>query len=385
VALLDRVPAHAALNHSVEWAKRALGSGAGGLVNAVLRRVTESVLPERVALASVWPAEGTADVAGALSRRHVALEDGRALVLADDLLPEDPEHRLAGATGCPRAVLGAWTEAFGPQVAARLALHTVQRAPVIINAQHAGEPFPGELATRGPMGHEAPWTLTPHDRPGHWVFAGTIKDLRWLLAKRPDVWVQDPASSHTVHGLAALDLRPQLVMDLCAGQGTKTRQLAAMYTGATVLTTDIDTKRRRVLAQTFKGHARVRPIEHTQAHASAGQADLVLLDVPCSNLGVLARRPEAKYRFADHSVGQLMQVQRDILTQGRALLKGPGAVLVYATCSLDPRENGQQAQWAAGKLGLRIESEVTTMPAGHPGAPPRAYHDGAYVAVLRAV
>jgi len=371
IVLLERVPAHAALNHAVEWTKRSLGSGAGGLVNAVLRRVAEFVGP-RVPMPEDWW----------LSRRHIPLPDGRALQLSADVLPEEEVHLLAASTGVPRAVLLVWANSLGVPEARRLALPTVQIPPAIINTE----------ADKNP---KADHQTRPHDVPGHLVWQGEPGALATWLSAHPRCWVQDPASAHVVRFLKkTITTAPKTIADLCAGQGTKTRQLAHHFPAAQVIATDIDTARRATLAQTFEPkpgtsespqpHAGVRAVEHAALAAYAGWADLVLLDVPCSNTGVLARRPEAKYRFGDHTLGQLMAVQRDILTQGRATLKGPGALLAYSTCSLDERENRHACDWACAKLSLELVADERTLPQGTPPDGPQSYTDGSYVALLRA-
>jgi len=441
VVLLDRVPAHAAVNHAVAWVKQALGSPAGGLVNAVMRRVVEAVGSKGVPLPADWTT----------TRKHLPLAGGVCVELTSELLPEDPVHAVAAATGLPRALLASFIATFGADVAHALALHSVSDAPTIINAAHDPRARAALAALVGvdqPDGHAS--AVVPHDRAGHFVFRGTRDELVALLdrfgppragiagsaAATSGVWVQDPASSHSLLGLLA---RPEsareieglralgeraLLADVCAGQGTKTRQLAAMFPQASVIATDIDTHRRRTLESVLGTSGRVRSVEYTSiqprdARAKnpppknqpaknqpqsarpqktqpdaplaaapvsvyAGACDLLLLDVPCSNTGVLARRAEAKYRFGDHSLGQLVQVQRDVLTLSRTLLRGPGALVVYATCSLDPRENAQQARWACDKLGLTLICEELTLPAGGAASPASSYHDGAYVALLRA-
>lgn len=381
VVLLERVPAHAALNHAVEWTKLSLDTPSSGLVNAVLRRVVEAVgaEPQRVPLPPEWW----------MSRRHIPLADGRALVLTSDILPEDDAHRLGVQTGLPRAVLTLWIDSLGIDVARRLALHAVQPAPAIINSEAAPtKPDADTIA---------------HQQPSHLVWKGTPGGLRAWLDAHPRLWVQDPASAHVVRYLretitAKSKASIKTIADLCAGQGTKTRQLAHHFPDAQIIATDIDTARRRTLAASFvapvaaAGSAGtppaggVRTVEHAALAAYSAWADLVLLDVPCSNTGVIARRPEAKYRFADHTLGQLIAIQRDILTQGRALLKGPGSLLAYSTCSLDPRENREMATWACNKLGLELVADDVTLPGGSPTLGPdaaRHYTDASYVALMR--
>jgi len=130
----------------------------------------------------------------------------------------------------------------------------------------------------------------------------------------------------------------------------------------------------------FGGHERV-VVTATHAAAlaeAAGRADLLILDVPCSNTGVLARRPEARYRYGRKSLKSLIGLQRRIGREAMPLLR-PGGYLIYTTCSLDPEENATQAKWLSETLGLRLVSEKTTLPGGCGPS----YHDGGYHACLR--
>src|SRR5690606_28607210 len=127
-----------------------------------------------------------------------------------------------------------------------------------------------------------------HRSPAHRVYAGPRERLERLLAARPDIWAQDPASSGAVESAAGLE--PGLVVDACAGRGTKTRQLAAMFPAARVIATDTDAQRFAELRRVFEGSERVEVVPPRRLREVVdGGADLVLLDVPCSNTGVLSR------------------------------------------------------------------------------------------------
>ncbi len=366
IAFFERVPAHAAINHSVEWAKRRLRAGAGAMVNAVLRRVAE-IVPTR-------PEPG--------ARRAWAIEQGDALPLADGSalplvgvkLPAESISRLEAATGHPRALLEAWVAAHGEPAATRIGLHGIAPAPVVVNLG-AGPPesWPRE-------------TLGPHTQPGFAVYTGAHADMGGLLADHPDVWVQDAASAEAVESVAGMKPRPRVVYDVCAGLGTKTRQLARTFPEATVYASDPDPRRAELLRAAFAGHARVRVIEPpvgAGALEHAGRADLVLLDVPCSNTGVLARRPEAKHRYGAAALESLAAVQRQIIADAIPLLSGRGRLL-YSTCSLEDAENGAQARWAAKWHRFAVEAERLTLPSGGPGHDAAAYSDGSYSVMLRA-
>lgn len=352
LVLLDRLPAHAVIDETVEWAKRRIRPGAGGMINAVLRRVA-GLVGEHKTHRPVWSRQ----------RDEIPLSDGRALVLAEPILPEPDERRISAAVSLPRPLLAAWRKNHGPEAADRLAYHTLAPAPAIINARHADRPVSG---------------TQPHDRDGFLLCSGV--DLGPLLESRSDIWVQDPASAEAVE--SAADLSPGVVVDLCAGKGTKTRQLRRVFPDAEIIATDTDRQRLAVLRRVFSSDdgVEVLPIDEVYARV-LGRADLVLLDVPCSNTGVLARRPEAKYRVGPRQTARLTDTQRQIFADSMRLLSPAGSIL-YSTCSLEPAENMDIARWAARWHGFRPDRERLTLPAGQPGDEPGRYHDGSFSVLL---
>lgn len=358
----DRLPAHAVLNESVEIAKRLVRPGAAGMVNAVLRRVAElaGTPATHEARQSDWP-----------QRRDVLpMGDGRVLVLRGEVLPADALQRLAISTSHPPGLVRRWASVHRREALQALLLHSLASPPTILNTAHADSPLPGGLI--------------PHEVRGHHVFQGTRAELLALLESREDVWVQDAASSSAVAAAARVEPRPRLIVDACAGQGTKTRQLARTFTEARIIATDIDAQRRRTLADVFAGSAQVEVVAAGEVRGRAGgRADLVLLDVPCSNTGVLARRPEARYRAGRDQLERLRDVQRQILRDTGGLLhSSPRGRIVYSTCSIDREENEFQADWAAHELGLKLERHELQLPAGLPGEDPRGYQDGSFYAFL---
>ncbi|MEX0876054.1 MAG: transcription antitermination factor NusB [Phycisphaerales bacterium] len=351
--LLDRVPPHAVLDESVEWAKRNIRPCAGGMVNAILRKVARAKGGRRDA----WD-------------HHIdsiPLSDGRALALRGVELPDDGRRRLGIACSLPVDLLQRWEKVHQDPTAA--AMHTLCKAPTLICTRYAEAPLETD-------------ELAPHQSPHHAVYTGNRQSLIALLESRPDIWVQDPASSTTL-GRLSLEKSPDLIVDLCAGQGTKTRQLRAMYPDAELVAAEVDEKRLGVLRGFFAGDERVRVMHADKVAERFNEAaDLVLADVPCSNTGVLARRREARYRPLNTQLGRLLTTQREILTTTHALTK-PGGHVLYATCSLEAEENEHQAQWAAGHLGMELLDSHGVVPQVQPGDSPDTYRDGSFSALLR--
>ena len=351
--LFDRVPDHAAIDETVEWAKRRIRPGAAGMVNAVLRRVA-GVRGEAV---PDWDDRPDA----------IPLSEGGALTLRDVRLPEDPTYRLVIACSLPGNLLGAWSS-LGTDPRA-LALHTLVHPPTVC--------FTGNDA-----GIADDPRFIPHDAPGHSVFIGERSELGRALRERPSIWVQDAAASEVVAGLEPEG--ESVVVDLCAGRGTKTRQLLRAFPSASIVAAEVDPDRMDALRHAFKDDARVEVVHaESLADRGPGWADLVLTDVPCSNSGVLARRTEARYRVRSGALDRMIATQREILAAARTMIRSGGR-LVYSTCSLEPEENAAQARWAVSEFGLTIERERALLPAGGPGGPDNAYRDGSYAAELRA-
>lgn len=372
ILFMDRIPSHAAVDESVELAKRGIREGAGSMANAVLRRIAES---KGDALPGPYPLT--------LRRDALPLADGRILTLKGRPLPEDPILALAIATSHPVAVITQWinlaakagtaeTDGTSVTAATQLALHSLAEAPTILHTAHLAADLHPDFAVH----------CTPHDTPGHHVYTGPHALLAETLAKRTDIWAQDPASSASIDQVR--HLRPNVILDMCAGQGTKTRQLAAVFPAAKILATDPDPARFATLTKVFAGHDRVTVIpSDTLLPAHAASADLILLDVPCTNSGVLARRAEAKMRLGPEQTERLVQIQRQILTRARALLRAsPRGKILYATCSVDPAENREQAEHVSRLHRFRIEHESIRLPQGLPGEPATAYTDGGYSVLL---
>jgi 16S rRNA (cytosine967-C5)-methyltransferase len=366
ILFLDRVPAAAAVDASVEWTKRRLRPGAGGLVNAVLRKVAASVV-ERI------PA-GESAVLDHTRRDLVPLADGSALRLSVDAFSEDAAAAIAEKTSHARELILHWIGAFGFKEAQRVALHDLVEAPLVVTPFDADDPrFAGRAE--------------PHGDAGFGVWTGTHTDLTALLADMPDLRVQDPTACSTVEVLrstlaAAIGREPRTIVDLCAGRGTKTRQLASLFPNATVFATDPDPARFESLARLRERHPNIRVLGHELLFRdTAGKTDLLLLDVPCSNSGVLARRPEARYRFSKARTKSVLELQQKIADPAVGLLAPKGALL-YATCSIEHAENGAQVRRLVNRHALSPVLDRTIMPTCLPGEPAATYRDGGFHALL---
>lgn len=193
--------------------------------------------------------------------------------------------------------------------------------------------------------------------------------------------VQDRSSQRVAR---FLDPQPgDRVVDACAGAGGKTLHLSAlMQNKGRVIALDIHqwklnelTKRaRRAGAQNLE----TRLIDTTKViKRLEGSADRLLLDVPCTGLGVLRRNPDTKWKLTSEQWVQVRDLQKDILARYSRILK-PGGVLVYSTCSLLPSENLQQIEWFLGEFGsdFELQEHWSAMPSEGSG-------DGFFAAKLK--
>jgi 16S rRNA (cytosine967-C5)-methyltransferase len=351
--LLDRLPRHAVINESVEWAKHYIRPKAGGMTNAILRKVARS--------------RGEQIEQYELQTNAIPLSDGGALTLNDVVLPEDLIARKSVAYSIPKATIKRWENLF-PDQADELIAHSIVRPPTLIYC-------PDQVQL--PLLEDT----ESHDSPQHRVYTGSRAHLVQLLDEHPQLRVQDPASSSVVDAIP--DGEYHTIIDFCAGQGTKTRQLCERFPNATIYAMEVDPYRLSVLTKLFQDNPNVH-VHHTnqlQQVASDG-VDLILTDVPCSNSGVLARRMEARYRPMTAQVKRIAQIQRDILAQVASFLK-PTGTLAYSTCSIEAEENQDQRDWITQNLNLKLIAEHQVLPNGLPGESPAHYRDATYACFLR--
>lgn len=189
--------------------------------------------------------------------------------------------------------------------------------------------------------------------------------------------IQDESA---VAGVELLDPRPgERVLDLCAAPGGKTTAMAErMQDRGQIVAADIDAKRVERIA---RGAARLglscihpQVVRADGADLPAGPFDRVLLDVPCSNTGVLGKRPEARWRISAAGIEELARRQAALLYSALDRLAA-GGCLVYSTCSIEPEENEQLVcSVLAGRPDVELVRELHHRP-GLPG-------DGAYQALL---
>ena len=295
---LDGSPDYAVVADAVELAK-APGRRGHGLVNAVLRRAAR---------------EGSAKLLGALR--------------------DDDPRRAAVAHSHPEWIARMWWEALGPDEARALMARDNEPAELALRANtlvtDADELAAklGVATRRDPAIPEALVLCEPFDVHGSELWregAFTAQSRAAMLVAR----VLDPQPGEDV-------------LDLCAAPGNKSTHLAALMGGTgSVVAVEANTRRARALEQTARRmHAATLRVEVGDARLprTGERYDRVLVDPPCSGLGVLQARPDLRWRASLAAVEQMSRDQFRMLDCGAQALR-PGGVLVYSTCTISPTEN----------------------------------------------
>jgi len=305
--------------------------------------------------------------------------------------PEDPLDALAAETSLPRWLAKLWSEQLGPEQTRSLAGALNQRAPLTVRANLLKNTRDELLSTLRAEGSRVePTRLSPWGA----IFTGRTNVFALRAFKAGLFEVQDEGSQLIA---LACEARPgQLVVDACAGAGGKTLALASeMRNKGRLVASDRDGRRldelrpRARRAGVHNWEARAVP-ESTDARIAdlREQADVVLVDAPCSGLGALRRNPDARWRLDAQEVASFPLRQKWILERYARLVK-PGGRLVYATCSINRGENedvrgaflGAHPEFAPAQAlpesaGLGTGAEIQLLPHLH-GT------DGFYIAAFR--
>ncbi|WP_447003152.1 RsmB/NOP family class I SAM-dependent RNA methyltransferase [Saccharothrix isguenensis] len=299
--LRTRIPAHAAVASTVDLVRADRGSGAAGFANAVLRRVTGQ--DEAGWVEEVAPDEDT-----------------------------DPIGYLAMANAHPRWIAQAFAEALGSRgEPLRDALAADDMRPAVHLAARPGECSAEELAamTGGEVAPYSPYGVHLDTGSGD---PGDLDPVRERLAT-----VQDEGSQLCAVALTRvpLDGPDERWLDLCAGPGGKAVMLGALaaLSGASLDAVEKAPHRADLIRKAAGGvPMTVHVADGRESGLPEGSFDRVLVDAPCTGLGALRRRPEARWRRQPSDVAPLARLQRELLTAALTLVR-PGGVVAYVVCT----------------------------------------------------
>jgi 16S rRNA (cytosine967-C5)-methyltransferase len=363
LALLTHIPTHAAVHETVELAVSFGRPGARGFLNGILRRVAELMTQERTTTAA-------ADA--------LPLEQGEYRRLSRSIFPDPTVHLgeyLAAAFSLPDWLVHRWQPRYGFEECQRLGFWFAGPAPLTLRCQPLRCSCEQLLAALRQTGHAAeagdhPQAIRLHE-------GGPIRELPGYT----EGWfsVQDESAMRVASALAP---EPgETILDLCAAPGGKTSHLAElMQNTGRIVACDVDEQRLQTvvsLAQRL-GLTIVEPCRlrrDDNADVPLGPFDRVLVDVPCSNTGVLGKRPEARWRLRPDDLRHLVALQTRLLHTAAERVR-PDGVIVYSTCSIEPEENRQVVDSVLeSNPEFRLEVAVDAAP-GRPA-------DGGFWARLR--
>lgn len=305
---LDRIPASAACNEAVNLAKIFGHSGTAGLVNGVLRNVVRN-------------------------RENLDFPDSET----------DPAAYLETRQSHPRWLIEKWVRELGGEETSALCAANNETPPITVrtNTLKITRERLIEILREEGIAAE-PARYAPEG-----IIVGDLAALSSLASFREGLFqVQDESSM-----LAARIVNPKpgdLVIDACSAPGGKTTHLAElMQNQGRVVALDVHPHKlhliedncRRLgieIVETRTADARTLPGEW------AGKADCVLVDAPCSGLGVIRRRPEIRWRQGPEQIAGLADLQKELLTAAAGCVR-PGGTLVYSTCTISEAENSRAA------------------------------------------
>ena len=297
---MGSVPPYAAIAQTVELVKVRHGQGAGGLANAVLRRIDR----ERDQLGVPTPA--------------------------------DPIDALALEFGHPRWLVARWLARWGAADTAKLLGANNTPGPLTIRPYNiVTEQLEATLHAAG---------IEPTDVPlarGSLALPTGIAMTELGAFKQGLFFVQDAAATLVTQYASVAP--GSIAADLCAAPGGKTLELAR--TAQLVLASDRGTGRVKRLAEN------VRRVDAKNVHVFAADVrdgatmpvDAVLIDVPCTGTGTFRRHPDARWRLKISDIAVMAATQRSLARQAAKLVK-VGGLLIYSTCSLEPEENDAQIE-----------------------------------------
>jgi len=382
------------INEAAENAKAIAGTKQVGFVNAILRKITRHIKNRPIELSQ------------ADAKRTLVQNTETGCEFDTDFLPDFENNQseyLSVVFSLPSCLVTGWLEAFGKEQTRQICFAQNRRPSIYIrpNSLKTTAQELVRLFEKEGIELELIQNVTPaqagvqntntnnnrssmdscfhrNDSMGEYMLR--IKSPR-VVTQLPGFEeglfvVQDLAASQPVRLLAP---RPGwTILDLCAAPGVKTSQLAEV-TGeaAKIIATDIDAERLKKVKENSSrlGIKSIEVVPYGQLPDI--KFDCILLDVPCSNTGVLARRIEARYRIRPEAITELAKIQYELLEKAAGLLK-PKGIICYSTCSIQKQENGELIKKFLDKYpDFNLESEQLTLPSVE-----GFDHDGGHTAIL---
>ncbi len=368
---LDGIPSFAAVNEAVKLAKERTGVRGGSFVNAVLRQLIRQIENRRILSTQCEPA------------RSVPVDGQFSCQFKQEILPDptyQPIEHLAYATSHPLALVHRWVLVFGMERTQEICRAGLCRPPLFLR--------PNRLRT------DAPQLVDRLKSEGYEVCLTGEGDMVVLLGGPPmmrstafvEGWFQ-PQDPTAMLPVRHMNLRSgQVVVDLCAGLGTKATFMAeTMGDQGVIIASDRDDAKLAALQDNARrlGLTSICPTPLSDLSGvvkKQDRVDWILVDAPCGNSGVFARRPEARYRIDDQLMTHLTRIQLELLMRADSLAM-EHTRLMYSTCSIEPAENEHVVtRFVQEKRQWRLRNSGRTWPRGT--SDPADWRDGGFWASL---
>ena len=317
ILYMERVPDSAVCNEAVKLAKKRKFQGLSGYVNGVLRTVSRE--------------------------KH-------------SLCFEDPSVRYS----IPAWMLSMWEKTYGRKTAERIAASFLEDRPLSVRCNVSRQSVSDTVksleaqhisAERSPL-LDTVLYLRDYDYPEaiHAFQDGAIT-------------VQDVSSA--LVGIAAAPEKGNFVLDICSAPGGKALHMADLMEGSGMVEArDLTEYKTGLIEENIIrcgfSNIRTRVWDATVPDPElSGKADIVLADLPCSGLGIIGKKPDIKMRLRETDLDGLAELQRKILSVASGYVK-PGGTLIYSTCTIDKKENEENADWILETLPF-IKKEITPL------------------------
>ncbi len=386
LVFLERTPDFAAVSESVQQCKTARLVSAGGFVNAILRSVQAQIK---------GPVKFSPDeIPEKFSRSFIRTTNDAAIQFNTEILPhpnKKPAKYFSIAYGYPRWLMERWLKFYNKNQLAEICQAGNTRPSLNLRANrlkctvdqlHNRLDEAGLTSVKIPHGVRLTAPAAPDQLPGF--------QQGWFS-------VQDSTAMAVAATLAP---QPgQHILDLCAAPGGKTTHLAELMNNhGQIVACDVNQQKLNLVRQNCDrlGISIVKTCLPEQLQTISQQNngfDAILIDTPCSNTGVMARRVEVRHRLNPIDIKNLRKIQMELLTKASTLLR-PNGLLLYSTCSIDTAENDLLVQeFLSQNARFNLEEQALILPATSHFTPspneqstPTAqsgYHDGGFTAKLR--
>ena len=352
ILFLTRIPHHAAVNEAVEFVKKYRGQRLADTMNGLLRNIARNIENIRYPLAT-----------------------------------NDELQYLSVVHSHPSWLVKRWHARYGFEQTESLCKANNMRPFLTLRPNPIKIDLPGLLEELVELGIDYRKCFYMED----YVTVRNLPNIKQLKIFNDGHFnIQDESA-----GLVSIVLDPQpgdRIIDLCAAPGGKTTHMAQLIRNEGEIVAVDKYQTRLNLLQENADRLGVTCVQYEEGDSSEIElepADKVLIDAPCSGLGVLSKKPDIKWKREPEDIRKLVLIQRDILDNAAKLVK-PGGALVYSTCTIEPEENEEQVtsflkwhpEFRIDDVSKYVDRKLATREGFLESYPHRHRMDGSFVARL---